>query len=417
MATTEQYLNQLIQDKNNLKTNLQEKGVEVTDTDTFTQLSTKVSNIQTGVEIIPPTIDSVEKNVGSTEITLKVTSTQGYIAEHPNLTIPFSYQYSKDGGLTFVSSQEPTYIFTGLEKNTLYHIEIRAVDEVGQYSSYTEDITALDSIPFAQWIKNNVPLVTSGVGLYHHTADLTNGAEDNNYRYAGKTPNNWVKFNNENYRIIGVYGNNVKLIKNESIGTKSWDDTNSNNWERPATLNTYFNGEWYNSLGNDKNLIADYNWQIGGMSWSNFTNKTVPEVYNLELGNNKTEGLSSPTKIGLMYVSDYLYAAPQGKWTLCGYNESSSSQDYRSAYTEDWMYSSDYPWTISRISDYSFYVFRVNSGGTVNYDLASFSIAVRPVFYLESNVTFSRGEGSSSDPYNLGYDKLVLGPCGLGEPL
>lgn len=50
MATTQDYINQLKTDKQTLKTNLIDKGVEVLDTDTFTEMSTKVADI-TGNDI------------------------------------------------------------------------------------------------------------------------------------------------------------------------------------------------------------------------------------------------------------------------------------------------------------------------------------------------------------------------------
>jgi len=56
---------------------------------------------------------------------------------------------------------------------------------------------------------------------------------DNNLRYIGADPNNYVSFNNELWRIIGVMENiddgtgkkdaRIKLIRNESIGNYSWD--------------------------------------------------------------------------------------------------------------------------------------------------------------------------------------------------
>ena len=59
--------------------------------------------------------------------------------------------------------------------------------------------------------------------IYHHDASLSNGAGDNSYRYAGasESVNNFVCFGSTEspcptdnlYRIIGVFGNNVKLIK------------------------------------------------------------------------------------------------------------------------------------------------------------------------------------------------------------
>ncbi len=56
---------------------------------------------------------------------------------------------------------------------------------------------------------------------------------DNNLRYIGKEPNNYVDFNNEKWRIIGVMNNiddgtgkkesRIKLIRAESLGEFSWD--------------------------------------------------------------------------------------------------------------------------------------------------------------------------------------------------
>lgn len=57
--------------------------------------------------------------------------------------------------------------------------------------------------------------------IYYHDSNLTNGAGDNSYRYAGSDPDNYVCFgsdestcpNDNLYRIIGVFNNQIKLIK------------------------------------------------------------------------------------------------------------------------------------------------------------------------------------------------------------
>ena len=51
--------------------------------------------------------------------------------------------------------------------------------------------------------------------------------EDKNIRYYGANPNNYVRFNNELWRIIGIFGNNVKLIRNDRLGWLSWDNSES----------------------------------------------------------------------------------------------------------------------------------------------------------------------------------------------
>ena len=88
------------------------------------------------------------------------------------------------------------------------------------------------------------------------------------YRYIGANPNNYVKFNDELWRIIGVFEvddgtgkieKRMKIIRNESIGYYAWDnkDTASgaetnygkNNWP-DARLNYLLNeGHEYNSAG------------------------------------------------------------------------------------------------------------------------------------------------------------------------
>ena len=50
---------------------------------------------------------------------------------------------------------------------------------------------------------------------------------DANIRYEGSNPNNYVKFNDELWRIIGVFGDNIKLIRNEALGDLSWDSSES----------------------------------------------------------------------------------------------------------------------------------------------------------------------------------------------
>ena len=61
---------------------------------------------------------------------------------------------------------------------------------------------------------------------------------DNNLRYIGSNPNNYVTFNNELWQIIGVMNNvedengkkdsRIKLIRTEAIGIYSWDSSASN---------------------------------------------------------------------------------------------------------------------------------------------------------------------------------------------
>ena len=246
--------------------------------------------------------------------------------------------------------------------------------------------------------------------LYHHDANLTNGANDNSYRYAGVSGevNNYVCFGTNAtpcpadnlYRIIGVFDNEVgenqteqrvKLIKSTSVGKMKWDSNGSNTWST-SSLNSYLNNDFLNAFDETtKGKIADTTWKVGGF---NSSEQPASIVYQ-----NEINSLPSETKkIGLMYVSDYMYAVPQEKWTLVGYN-SDASKDYRAATSVNWMFLGGYEWTISRCTDFSYSAFFVSYRGLVgNSDDLEVWNVVRPVFYLISSVNYASGSGTAADP-------------------
>ena len=239
--------------------------------------------------------------------------------------------------------------------------------------------------------------------IYYHDADLANGAQDNSYRYSGANPNNYVCFgatgadcqNAENqYRIIGVFNNQVKLIKATSYGNYAWEqDTygQGNTWDASTKPDIYttLNTTYYNTLSSEwQNLIAESTWQVGGMAFS--ATNTAKQYYDIEVGTGQS-GYEETMKIGLMYVSDYGYGATPSKWTT-----SLSTIDYG---TDNWLYLDSYEWFISRntsVTEAAFY-----SGGNVFFGDVRFTTAVHPSFSLTSTATISSGTGTSTDPFVL----------------
>ena len=261
------------------------------------------------------------------------------------------------------------------------------------------------------------------------------GSADNNLRYIGRDPNNYVYFNCDDYdspssstcelwRIIGIFNENshgingeklIKLIRSDSLGTIAWDSDNTNNWST-ASLQTTLNGYYLNGSGsyassgikNDitRNMIANVTWKLGGSS--TYNNVTASMFYERERGTTVYSG--RPTtwqgKIALMYPSDYGYATSGGATTnreACLakelYNWNSSS--YRDCKNNDWIFNNDYQWTLTPLSSYSDDVFGVFSTGYVYYSFASNSYGVRPSVYLTSNVNISGGDGTMNNPYTL----------------
>ena len=286
-------------------------------------------------------------------------------------------------------------------------------------------------------------------GIYYHDGqgnyeNANQEAGDNSYRYAGVNPNNYVCFGttastcpeNNLYRIIGVFKDQIKLIKADyttsdmlgmdgrdyygsfsfttsfykgsmdesTIAAYRWNyDTSvstlgSNNWTTSEFNTINLNTNYWNYLGSTwQNLIAETTWHLGGMTSNSNTAKAFydGERNNAGYGSNPT---TYTDEIGLMYPSDYGYAASPDAWakTLSSYSSSTITAN-------NWMYMGLSEWTLTPYSSSSNNVFNVNHlGHFLNARTsANFGFAARPVFYLESNVKLSGGSGTSSDPYRL----------------
>ena len=246
--------------------------------------------------------------------------------------------------------------------------------------------------------------------IYIHNSSLTNGAGDNSYRYAGASAsvNNYICLGSDVatcpdanlFRIIGVFGDQVKVIRAKSVGDKQWHTSNDNTWSS-SSLNTYLNGEYLTSLGTLAEKIAITTWKVGGGTEANISQSVPATAYQYEVGSSAST-TTVDKKIGLMYVSDYYYGASPSAWTLVGYKKSEATKDYRAATSTNWLYLGSTEWTISRNSGYTYLAFLVNSAGDVYYSgYVPNSLAVRPSFNLESSVKYISGSGSMSDPVRV----------------
>ena len=240
----------------------------------------------------------------------------------------------------------------------------------------------------AMYIINSVEQVTDGDGLYLHDNFWDYGANDNNYRYAGKNPNNYVKFNNEIYRIIGVFDGKVKLIKNGFIQNNNWDNGNNSNWARPSTLNNFLNNNFLNSLGDNANKIASVNWMNGNVDNVNYISQDIFDAERKSL-------TSGSYKVGLMSASDYGFAALPGAWeSIVGESEFGYN---KTAKENDWLFAlGGNTFTINKINSN---VIILNANGGVQGVAPNSQRRIRPVFYLNPEVTFSTGDGTETNPF------------------
>ena len=266
----------------------------------------------------------------------------------------------------------------------------------------------------------------NGLEQITHTIDNTLQVDNKfatEYRYRGgdSVVKNYVTFNNETWRIIGIIPtedtngnveNRFKIIRDTSIGNMYWNangdtTTNSyNNWVT-GTLNTYLNNDYYNTLSSAaKNMIGTTKYYLGGYNSSKITTDVMWQ-YERKNEANRTEYYygTNPImqndvnkKIAIMYASDYGYgASKECTSNLYDYNSSACKT------TNNWLDKSETTWVLPQLSNHSHYAFSVFSSGYVNYSglVNGYENAVRPVLSLSSKVKISGGEGTSGSPYTL----------------
>ena len=255
---------------------------------------------------------------------------------------------------------------------------------------------------------------TSEMYTFEHPATTQTGALTD-YRYIGAAPNNYVTFNNELWRIIGVFtvedknGNTeerLKIVRNEKLANnRPWDANTSNEWST-ASLNRYLNGNYYNALDDtSKGMIADTKYYLGGSSAQN--NLKGEDYYNFERGTTVYSGRSTSWngKIALMYPSDYSYTYALGVDNTCYSNGNNCRTSAGGMPENGWIYntnSNSKQWLLSPYSGYSDYVFFLfGTGDVATYNGVANSYGVRPTLYLSSQVKITSGDGTEQSPYRL----------------
>ncbi|MDO4376522.1 MAG: hypothetical protein Q4C38_00070 [bacterium] len=295
---------------------------------------------------------------------------------------------------------------------------------------------------------------------FSHEATEQVGATTD-YRYIGSSSNNYITFNNETWRIIGVFDGRIKIIRQDSLGKMPWDykqsgvgsstsSDGSNDWSDSQLMymlnsnwlttgsdilksgytfdGTYVkdgngkiiyqkgckpaqaNGTTYSCTSNAWSLndqalmqIDRVTYYLGGTSLVKYSGVSS---YTFERGT--TVYTNSPTNwsgyVGLAYPSDYIYTFANGVDETC-FNTGNKCNTLDGAVpTSSWMKvmygSSINQWLVSSASWIAVFGFYVDSTGNVFSNGVSDSYGVRPTVYLSSGIKLE-GEGTSSNPYQI----------------
>lgn len=357
-----------------------------------------------------------------------------------------------DSTVTLVNPTRPGYTFKGWTvSGTDASISDNKTLKMG-----TSDVTLT-----ATWVANfadYIKYLYNDSSLRSKNSLQKDTTGNQNIRYVGGNPNNYVMFNGELWRVIGVFNvsngsnraNRIKLVRDQNLFDASWDSSASkinngdgiNEWSNSdikVLLNDYYagnsttcyycNGKGQSKCSNScsnmfkkmsstaKGMIENAVWTTGGIQFGGEDGDeitTIIQAYNAERGSrsgktdckpsgsggNCTDTLPRTTKwtglVGLIYPSDYGYVSTNSNCRSdVTYNDACKSNNWLSQ-------ESDGYWTMTpRDSTYF-----ANAGWYISSyalvdNVMSAVKGVRPSVYLKSSVKITDGDGSKNNPYKL----------------
>lgn len=217
-----------------------------------------------------------------------------------------------------------------------------------------------------------------------------------NIRYVSSNPANYIKYNDELWRIVGIFNvvrtndreeYRLKLVRDESITSSPFRITDNFEWSSNLgkILYNYVygeNNEPYKLKKESLNYIDYAYYNLGGLK--DTSSYEASDYYDNEISATDNFGRNAKERSmsGLLSISDYYYASLNDKET----NWLNNGTDY---------------FLINNNSldiNESFYV---SKDGEVKTSSSLEKHNIRPVVYLKSTVVFNGGTGLIDDPYIL----------------
>ena len=224
-------------------------------------------------------------------------------------------------------------------------------------------------------------VVSEGSGLY---------LKNNEYIFKGEYINNYVKFDNKTWRIVGIDENGIKMyLINEKLEKDVWDDRYNlekksdygKNIYDTSRIKVYLENAYENNKyvsEKNKKYLVNATWCIGSI-------KEGTLISDVNLCNKTMQG-----HIGLLEVSDYAKASLESS---CKRIDDAQCVNYNYMIGLSGTY-----WTLNSYSENTYEVYAITSNGIESYR-ASKTNSIMPVIYLNSHTLISSGNGSKEKPY------------------
>lgn len=239
--------------------------------------------------------------------------------------------------------------------------------------------------------KLTASMTTTGSGLYN-----VNGK----FIFRGENPNNYVKFGESLWRVIGLdENNNIKMIYSDIyIDYNEWD----NRYNKDVTHTGIIDKGINDFIGNEKSRLKEY-------LDSFFSNENNIDKYtaariartvkfntcigkaNIESGNINICSESYNSRISTITIDDYVNASLDNS---CNYNDTMSCRNYNFLNLDGW--------TITANSANTYQAYFIDKDEGIYSKDTYIRSAIRPVIALKNDVIYVSGSGTMLDPYMIG---------------
>ena len=352
-------------------------------------------------------------------------------------TATLSFNVATNGyyQMCYMQQSEKNWDYTTIKKDNTQIKSLKGISNSSYECFYLGNLTTSNTITISYSKDSSASTQPDNVVFYLQTGTYNENIQNvsTGYRYEGKNPNNYIYFNNELWRIIGVFDSSshgktgeylTKIIRNDSLGGYAWDKSNKNNWATSSLYNL-LNTNYYNATdgtgggncyqyfteitGNCdytetglqseyRTMVENVTWYLGGKDNNTYTADAfyTGERDSTSVYSGNTASITG--YIGLMYASDYGYSVLSSS---CARTIDLISYSTSACGGASWLKKEAYEWTVTPYSDRSYFSFILDDTASLYSSNANYGSATRPVLYLKSNVQVYAGDGSISKPYQI----------------
>lgn len=298
--------------------------------------------------------------------------TNGYLEE---VTVGSDYQIPeasvRDNSLESLKLNISTDLNTKMPGN--YEVVYTATDSHENLGIFVLKVNVVkDEMPKENQIIIDNASVLPGDGVLKKQQNST-------YTFAGTNPNNYIKFNQELWRILTVDNKGIKIVRHAPIKAMQWSNKNSTHID-DSLIYDYLNQTYLKTVSEIENLNDRVRFNISAIDLKNIT--TFEQLKREESKIQTAKTLS----VGLPTMSDYVMAS----------NNQSCLANGENCATSNYLAKANPYWFSHMTSDRN--NMYVGTNGGITTALPTEAYDVYPVIYLEGYQTFL-GTGTENDPY------------------